>query len=213
VFGWNLLAGAFSIAALSGTWIVLFQLVRMSPNVLPDISDYPFLTVALVLATASLAAPLSEEAAFRGYFQVPLEGQFSAPAAVVMSSILFALAHGIHGFFWPKLLVYFLVGLGFGTTAYLSNSILPGIAVHILGDVTFFTLVWPYDAGRRLVWEDGADAWFWIHVAQAVLFTVLAIFAFRGLAGAARRGARSLTPQEACIVGRDSIQDSILPPR
>jgi membrane protease YdiL (CAAX protease family) len=209
VFGWALLAGALSITALSGCWIVLFQLVRMPANVLPDISDYPFLTVALVLVTASLAAPLSEEAAFRGYFQVPLERQFSGPAAVVISSILFALAHGTHGFFWPKLLVYFLVGLCFGVTAYLTNSILPGIAVHILGDVTFFTLVWPYDAARRLVGEGGADGWFWIHAAQAALFTVLAIFAFRGLASAAGRvRSRSLPAQDACIVGQDSILPS-----
>ena len=69
-----------------------------------------------------------------------------------------------------------------------------------LGDVTFFTLVWPYDATRRHVGEGGADAWFWIHAAQAVLFTVLAIFAFRGLASAAGRGrSRPVPAQDACI--------------
>jgi len=187
VFGWSLLAGAFLIIALSGCWIVLSQLVRMPANALPDMSGYPFLTVALVLLTASLAAPLSEEAAFRGYFQVPLERQFSGPTAVVISSLLFALAHGTHGFFWPKLLVYFLVGLGFGTTAYLTNSILPGIAVHIFGDLVFFTLVWPNDADRPLAWEGGAGAWFWLHAVQAVAFGILAIFAFRALAHTARR--------------------------
>jgi hypothetical protein len=57
--------------------------------------------------------------------------------------------------------------------------------VHIVGDVTFFTLVWPHDAARRLVWEGGADAWFWLHVAQAIGFTVLAMLAFRKLARAA----------------------------
>jgi hypothetical protein len=110
------------------------------------------------------------------------------------------------------------VGLSFGVTAYLTNSILPGIAVHILGDLTFFTLVWPYDAGRRLVEEGGADAWFWIHAAQAVLFTVLAIFAFRGLASAVGRGrSQSLPEQDACITIEptplDLAQDSILPSR
>ena len=33
-----------------------------------------------------------------------------------------------------------------------------------------------------MVGEDGADPWFWIHVAQALIFTVLAILAFRHLA-------------------------------
>jgi membrane protease YdiL (CAAX protease family) len=219
VLGWAVLSGALSIIALSGCWIVLFQLVRMPPNVLPDMSEYPYLTVALMLVMASLAAPLSEEAAFRGYFQVPLERQFSAPAAVVISSILFALAHGTHGFFWPKLLVYFLVGLSFGATAYLTNSILPGIAVHILGDVTFFALVWPYDAARRLVTDGGTDAWFWIHAVQAVLFTLLAISAFRGLARAAGRGrSRMVSAHDTCVKIEptppiDVGQDSILPSR
>jgi membrane protease YdiL (CAAX protease family) len=197
VFGWALLAGVLAIVALSGFWIILFQLVRTPANVLPDMSDYPFLTAAIILLTASLAAPLSEEAAFRGYFQVPMERQFSGPVAVVMSSTLFALAHGTHGFFWPKLLVYFLAGFGFGVSAYLTNSIVPGIAVHILGDITFFTMVWPNDANRLVVGEGGADAWFWLHAAQAVLFAILAILAFRRLVHSTRRartGPGSMTP-------------------
>jgi membrane protease YdiL (CAAX protease family) len=181
-FAWSLLAGLLSIVALAGYWIVLFQLVKMSPNVLPDFSLYPLLTTVLAIMMASLVSPITEEAAFRGYCQVILEREFAAPAAVSISSLFFALAHLTHGFFWPKLLVYFLVGVVFGVTAYLTKSTLPAIPVHIIGDVTFFTLVWPYDAGRRLVWEGGADRWFWIHVAQAALFTGLAIPAFLRLA-------------------------------
>ena len=50
VFGWSLLAGASLIVALSGCWIVLFQLVRTPANATSDVSGYPLLTVALVLA-------------------------------------------------------------------------------------------------------------------------------------------------------------------
>ncbi len=75
--------------------------------------------------------------------------------------------------------MYFLAGVMFSVTAYLTSSIVPGILVHIVADLTFFTLVWPYDAARRLVWEAGADTWFWIHPAQAIIFTALAILAFR----------------------------------
>ncbi len=181
-FARALLAGVLSIVALTGYWIVMFQLVKMPGNVLPDFSRYPLRTVVLMLVMASLVSPLTEESAFRGYCQVIVEREFRSPAAVVISSVLFALAHLTHGFLWPKLLVYFLAGVAFGATAYLTNSILPSIAVHILGDLTFFTLVWPYDTARRLVWEGGADTWFWIHAAQAVIFTVLAILAFIRLA-------------------------------
>jgi hypothetical protein len=55
--------------------------------------------------------------------------------------------------------------------------------------MTFFAFIWPHDAARRLVWQGGADAWFWLHAAQAIVFTGLAIVAYRKLAsiaGAAR---------------------------
>jgi membrane protease YdiL (CAAX protease family) len=182
VFAWTLVAGVLSVVALAGCWIVLFQLVKMSPNNLPDFSQYPLLTTVLVIVMASLVSPITEEAAFRGYCQVILEREFAGPAAVSVSSVLFALAHLTHGFFWPKLLVYFLVGAVFGVIAYLTQSSIPAIPAHIVGDLIFFTLVWPHDASRRLVWNGGADTWFWIHVAQAIVFTGLGIPAFMRVA-------------------------------
>jgi hypothetical protein len=50
----------------------------------------------------------------------------------------------------------------------------------MIGDLTFFTSVWPHDAARRLVWDSGTDNWFWIHVAQAIVLTMLAVWAFSG---------------------------------
>ena len=96
--------------------------------------------------------------------------------------MVFSLAHFVHGMYWPKLLVYFLVGVAFGATAYLTKSILPAIPPHIVGDLTFFTMVWPRDAARQLVSESGTDSWFWIHAAQTVVFAILAIWAFARLA-------------------------------
>jgi membrane protease YdiL (CAAX protease family) len=179
---WSFVAGVLSVVALAGYWIVLFQLVKMPPNSLPDVSSYPRMTVALMILMGSLVAPFMEEAGFRGYFQVALEREFSGSVAVAVSSIVFAFAHFAHGILWPKLLVYFLVGIAFGATAYLTNSTLPAILPHIIGDLTFFTLVWPNDAARRLVWDSGADIWFWLHVAQAIVFTVLAVWVFQRLA-------------------------------
>jgi len=181
-YAWTLLAGVLSIAALTGYWIVLFSLVRMRANLLPDLSKYPLITLVLVGAMASLVSPLTEEAAFRGYCQVILERKFPAVTAITISSVLFALAHLTQGFFWPKLLVYFLAGVVFALPAYLTKSTLPTIPVHILADLTFFILVWPHDAARRLIWEGGADVWFYLHAFQAIIFTFLAILAFLRLA-------------------------------
>jgi membrane protease YdiL (CAAX protease family) len=179
---WSCAAGFLSVVALAGYWIVLFRLFKMPPNALPDMSSYPRMTVALMILMGSLVAPLMEEAGFRGYFQVALEREFRGSVAVIVSSLVFAFAHFAHGILWPKLLVYFLVGVAFGATAYLTNSTLPAILPHMIGDLTFFTLVWPHDAARRLVSDSGTDNWFWIHVAQAIVFTVLAVLAFRRLA-------------------------------
>jgi membrane protease YdiL (CAAX protease family) len=179
---WSLAAGVLSVIALAGCWIVLFRLVKMPPNALPDMSSYPLTTVALMVLMGSLVAPFMEEAGFRGYFQVALERELRGPVAVAISSVGFAFAHFAHGILWPKLLVYFLVGITFGMTAYLTNSTLPAIAPHMIGDLTFFTLVWPHDATRPLVLDSGTDTWFWIHVAQIILFTALAVWAFLRLA-------------------------------
>lgn len=179
---WSLAAGGLSVVALAGYWIVLFRLVKMPPNALPDVSGYPRMTVALMILMGSLVAPFIEEAGFRGYFQVALEREFRGSVAVTVSSLVFAFAHFAHGILWPKFLVYFLVGVAFGATAYLTNSTLPAILPHMIGDLTFFTLVWPHDAARQLVLDSGTDNWFWIHVAQAIVFTVLAVWAFQRLA-------------------------------
>jgi membrane protease YdiL (CAAX protease family) len=180
---WSLIAGVLGIVALAGSWIVFFNLFRMRPNSIPDLSAHPALTVYPMLIMGSLVSPFSEETGFRGYSQLMLERDFRPATAAIIASVFFALAHYNHGFLWPKLLIYFLVGVTFAAIAGLTNSIITSIPVHIIGDMVFFFFVWPHDATRRLLWENGADKWwFWIHVAQAVIFTGLTLLAFRRLA-------------------------------
>lgn len=183
VFGWAVLAGLLALPALAGLWIVLVELTGAGGNpTMAAIAGYPPLTVALGLAMGSLVSPITEEAAFRGYAQVVLERRLPGAAAVVGSSILFALYHGpTQGFFWSKLLFFFLVGAVFGTIALITRSTLPALPVHIAGDVLFFTLIWPFDGGRPLVGRDGPDVWFWVAAAGCVVFTSLSILAFRRL--------------------------------
>ena len=178
---WTLATGALAVISLGGLWIVLFQLVKMSPNMLPDQSKYPWWTMLAFAIMGSLVAPLTEEAAFRGYCQTALERVFPGSMAVLISSIFFTAAHLNHGLYWPKLLVYFLFGAVMGSMAYVNRSILPGIPAHSFGDFIFFTMVWPYDGARPSVWQHGTDTWFWIHVAQTLIFGALALAAFRRL--------------------------------
>lgn len=188
-FAWAAVAGGLSLVALAGLWIVLVRMTGAGGNpTLPTTAVYPAITVAAVILMASLVSPLTEEAAFRGYGQVLLERRFPPVVAVALSSLFFALYHGpTQGFQPSKLAFYFTVGVVFGTIAYLTDSVLPAIPVHIAGDLLFFTSIWPNDAGRTLIWTHGADPGFWLNVAQALVFAGLATLAFRRLRAVTRR--------------------------
>jgi membrane protease YdiL (CAAX protease family) len=176
------IGGIFGTAALAGFWIVLLQLVRVPTHALPDFSKYPPLTVAAVIVTACLASSLPEEAALRGYFQGFLERKLSGPTAIIISSFVMTPAHCLtQGFFWPVILFYLLVDSMLGTMAYLTKSILPSIAVHFLGLLLFFTVIWPNDSSRFAVGDGGTSPWFWIHLGQFVICGVLALVVFRRL--------------------------------
>jgi len=181
VFGLAVISGVAGIVAMAALWIVTERLMPM-PHQLPDMSAYPSYVVIPMLVMASLVAPICEEAGFRGYTQVPLEKRYGPKAAILISSIFFALAHVTHGFFPPQLFLYFLGGLVCGVSAYLTNSILPGIAIHIFADLTFFFVVWPGDATRVPVSQSGVDFWLGTHVIQFLGFGMLAAFGFRMLA-------------------------------
>ncbi len=189
VFGWALLAGGLSVAALAGFWMVMAKMVRMPGNSLVNPASIPPLTVSLFIGMGSLVSPILEQAGFFGYGQSFLERRFSRIAAVVIISIYYALGpHPPTGSaLWPRLVFYFLTGFTFAMLAYLTQSILPGLIVHILGILAFFVFVWPYDPVRLLVSQGGLDAFFWIYLAQGVIFTGLTIMVFRKLGRAANR--------------------------
>jgi membrane protease YdiL (CAAX protease family) len=184
VLGWALLAGALALVALVGLWIVLVELTKVGGNpTIPGSDQVPPFALGLMLVMGSFVSSLSEEAAFRGYAQVTLERVMGGVGAVAISSLYFMLWHGpMQGFQWSKLLFYFLVGVVFGTIAFLTQSTVPAWPLHLAGDLIFFFLIWPQDATRRYIVRDGVDVWFWVYAAATVVFTVLAILAFRRLA-------------------------------
>jgi membrane protease YdiL (CAAX protease family) len=178
---WSLAAGAASVVALAGLWSVFGALVRTAPNLLPDTHSLPLWTAIPMLLVSIVAAPLTEELAFRGYALGLLRRHFGVISALVISSLMFAAAHLTQGLYPTKLVVYFLFGLGLAALVWRTGSLLPAMAVHSFGDLVFFTCVWPGDAGRRLVTEGGADAGFYAALALVVVCGALWWFAFRRL--------------------------------
>ncbi len=182
-FTWAVAAGALSIVALDGLWIVMARMVRMPGSVLPDMSNYPRLTVIAMVTMGALVSPVCEQAGIWGYCQTRLEREFPALLAVLITPLIFALLPHppTHAAMLPKLLLFYLTGFTFSLMAYLTSSILPGLVVHICGILSFFVLVWPNDPARGLVTENGIDAWFLIHVAQVAVFSALSTAVFMRL--------------------------------
>ena len=178
---WSLVAGAAGVIALAGLWTVLGSLVRVGPNTLPDTRGVPLWTAIPMLLVSITAAPLTEEIAFRGYAMGLLRRHFGPIGAMVLSSLMFAAAHLTHGLYPTKLVVYFLVGLGLAAAVWRTGSVLPAMVAHSFGDLVFFTLVWPNDAGRRLVTEGGADVGFYAALAMTVVCSALWWVGFRRL--------------------------------
>jgi membrane protease YdiL (CAAX protease family) len=194
-FVWAVIAGLLAIVALGGVWIVLFQIANVPERALPDYSRYPLVTVALALVMASLVNAVVEEAAFRGYVQGVLERIAGGVAAILLTTLIMSPEHALtQGFVWPTLVFYALVDIMLGVTAYLTQSILPGIVIHAVGLLIFFTLVWPGDVVRQLSGSGTADGWFGIHVAQTAVFGLLSILAFLYLARRRRQAVKRQEP-------------------
>jgi len=107
---------------------VYFHLVPRAadyPNPLPDLEHQPFGWLPLSVALF-VAAPLVEEAAFRGWLQRPLERRIGPAWAIGVSALLFALVHG-----FPLLVPYYVVaGVVLGATVYLTRSLWVAIVAH-----------------------------------------------------------------------------------
>ena len=126
------------LIALLGLLTLIWILVG-SPDRPPDLREYPSTAILVsIVVMGALVSGVVEEAAFRGYMQRGLE-RFGSGTAIVVTSIVFALVHGVHG--WEMLVFLgpgiFIASVIYGMLAYHSGSILPGMLVHFLGDLAF----------------------------------------------------------------------------
>lgn len=124
-------------AALIGVAAVLFHgFPKMSERLVRLQGDsYRFLGANLgwpAVVGISLVAGISEEAALRGGLQTWLGDALGGPAAIVLSSILFAAMH----FAQPLILaLLFVIGLAFGVVYWQTGSLLAVMIAHVLYDI------------------------------------------------------------------------------
>ena len=195
IFLLALLAGVLGLAAFGGLWIAASDVTHLPAGIQPRLGAIPLPTALSFLVMSALAAPLSEEAAFRGYAMGILQRAWGfAPAAILGSTVLFAAAHVLQGLDAVKLGLYFGAGLIFALVAWMTNSLYAAMLVHGLGDVLGFTVLWPHDQVAHGMGFD--DPLFVPALAALAVFTPLTILAFARLA-AVSRGLRSAAAQAA----------------
>lgn len=191
------------LAAWLGATLVLDTLVTMVYfHLVPRAADYPDPFTDLlarplgwlpVYTTMVLAAPLMEEAAFRGWVQRPLERAGGVPLAIALSSLLFALAHGL-----AQLIPYYLAaGAALGVTVYLTRSLWAGVAAHAAHNA------WSVGSDGLGLTNEQLIAWgarpavFWLAAAALAGWVVVMVWLGRKMQRATRERGRpaSLLPR------------------
>jgi membrane protease YdiL (CAAX protease family) len=125
------------IAAMVGLSIVYVLMGASRPPV--DVSAYPTTAIRFsILLMGPMVAGVVEETAFRGYMQSHLE-RIGPTFAILVTSAVFTLLHATHGLAYLLAVApgFFLASVVYGYLALKSGSILPGMALHFLGDLAF----------------------------------------------------------------------------
>lgn len=122
------------LAALTVAWISIGW-----PTPLPDLSGYPTTIYRWSLFVMSpIVAGVIEEAAFRGYMQRGLE-RVDPRSAVWITSLVFVASHLTHGLGTVIVLGpgIFVASMLYGHLALRTGTILPGMCLHVMGDLTY----------------------------------------------------------------------------
>ena len=179
----SLLSGLMGFAALLSFVSVMGRTVTVpaSPPLAPP-AGMPAVTMFLLVVMGSVVAGVTEEAAFRGYMQTPLEQRFGLAVAIVINGAVFGLLHfANHPDQVLTMLPYYIaVSAVYGGITFAANSILPALVLHAGGDIWSLTRLWvtgtpewQVGAPRRLIWETGVDGAFLIAFAALVIFSML----------------------------------------
>ena len=149
----------------------------------------------ILLLTPLQAA--GEEYAFRGYLQQAFGGLFGSRVfAVGLSSLLFALAHGL-GQSWPVFVDRLAFGLVAGVLVILTGGLEAGIAMHVLNNWLAFGLALAFSDMATTLNPTGGTWWSLPGtLTQSLVYLVLATWTARRMglvehrAGAVLEGPR-----------------------
>ena len=126
----------FEITALVALRLVLPSVLPVrAPSVSIPLSSYPLATVIGALLSIAVIAAVTEEIAFRGYMQRPLEEAYGIVPAVLVVGLMFWAAHLDHGITITHLPFQMSASIALGLLVYLTQSLVPAMIVHCAGDI------------------------------------------------------------------------------
>jgi len=182
----SLLAGLLIVLIQQSGMVFSFRISEFPASIF--LEEYDFVSALpawsgwLVVIMISLVAAVCEETGFRGYMQVPLEKPYSPILSIGIVSIVFVLVHLHQAWAGSILIGIFLISVMFGSLAYYSGSIIPGILGHFIMDVCNFSFWWTDLGGqfsRKPLDQTGIDSHFIIWLMVFVLSAILFIFLLR----------------------------------
>ena len=198
----SIVAGLIGFGALLAFLTVMARLIELPASAAITAPEgMPRATMFVLLVMASIVAGVTEEAAFRGYMQGPIERRYGLAAAILVNGTAFGLLHfPNHPDAVLTMLPYYIaVAAVYGGLTWASNSILPALVLHAGGDVWSLGRLWLTgrpewqlsSSAPRLVRETGVDAGFLMAVGAFVVLAGLTTWAYASI----RRLSRTRNPE------------------
>jgi membrane protease YdiL (CAAX protease family) len=111
--------------------------------------------------------------------QVPLEKRYSPLISISLVSVVFVLVH-LHQAWSGTIIIHiFFISVLFGSIAYYSGSLIPGIIAHFIMDICNFSFWWTDLGGqfnKETLAQSGLDSHFIFWLAVLVLSLTSFIF-------------------------------------
>lgn len=177
-----LVTGLVGFGGVLALTAVMARLIAMPSGQIVTPSAMPAATAITLLMMASVVAGVTEEAAFRGYMQSPIERQYGLGTAILVNGTLFGLLHfPNHPSAVAVMLPYYIaVAAVYSGVTWAANSILPAVALHVGGDIWSLIRQWatglPEWQGaatpQPLVWDTGPDTAFLLAIGLSALFAI-----------------------------------------
>ena len=136
----------------------------------------------LAIIMISAVAGICEEIGFRGYMQVPLEKRYSPLISIAIVSVVFVLVHLHQAWSGPIIVHIFFISVLFGSIAYYSGSLIPGIIAHFIMDVFNFSFWWTDLGGqfnKKTLAHTGIDSHFIFWLIVLVMSVIIFIITIR----------------------------------